>query len=294
MTPFAGTNRVTSPWRQPVRPNHMGIDIVTDGPINTEPWMVRETTGGGIVIEASYGYNFGRGNLVRVQYPQHNNCVACYQHLERIDVKVGDKVEQGHRLGLAGNTGDSTGHHLHFEVRTAPGEGGQDIDPSEWCGVPNVVGNHPGNDNLDNPAPAPTPEPAPTDPFAGVSDEALAARVWAGEFGNGDARKAALGNRWAAVQALVDQGVGKPAPAPKPVNLYAAGRQIADLNGAPLFATAYTDQPANHLPDNNIGVVNPFYIHDGEEVNGRYRITNLPERVNTGAVTGWINKGDIS
>lgn len=60
---------------------------------------------------------------------------------------------------------------------------------------------------------------APVDPFPNVSDEELARRVWTGEFGNGDARKAALGSRYNAVQALVDKGVGKattPTPAPKP------------------------------------------------------------------------------
>lgn len=62
---------------------------------------------------------------------------------------------------------------------------------------------------------------APVDPFPNVSDEELARRVWTGEFGNGDARKAALGSRYNAVQALVDKGVGKPTtstptPSPKP------------------------------------------------------------------------------
>lgn len=165
MTPFAGVNQVTSLYGYRTNPItkqrefHMGEDMVAHGAVYTEPWMVRETTGNGTVIEASYGYNYGRGNLVRVQYP--DGYVACYQHLHRIDVKVGDRVEQGHRLGLAGQTGDSDGVHLHFEVRTAPGEGGQCVDPSPWSGVPNVIGNHPGNDNLDNPAPAPQPEPEP-------------------------------------------------------------------------------------------------------------------------------------
>ena len=49
-----------------------------------------------------------------------------------------------------------------------------------------------------------------TDPFPNISDEELAKRVWAGEFGNGDERKAKLGSRYAAVQALVNKGVGKP------------------------------------------------------------------------------------
>lgn len=48
-----------------------------------------------------------------------------------------------------------------------------------------------------------------TDPFPNVSDEELARRVWTGEFGNGDVRRAKLGSRYSAVQALVDRGVGK-------------------------------------------------------------------------------------
>ena len=47
-------------------------------------------------------------------------------------------------------------------------------------------------------------------PYAGVSDEELARRVWSGEFGNGTTRQERLGSRYAAVQALVNRGVGKP------------------------------------------------------------------------------------
>lgn len=63
------------------------------------------------------------------------------------------------------------------------------------------------------------PTPSQEDPFKGVSDEELAKRVWNGEFGNGDERKAKLGIRYNAVQALVNKGVGKPStptPQPKP------------------------------------------------------------------------------
>lgn len=63
-------------------------------------------------------------------------------------------------------------------------------------------------------APTEPEKPKETIPYEGVSDEELARRVWAGEFGNGEDRKKALGSRYDAVQALVDKGVGKPA-APK-------------------------------------------------------------------------------
>lgn len=51
--------------------------------------------------------------------------------------------------------------------------------------------------------------PIPSDPYPNVSDEELAKRVWNGEFGNGDERKQKLGSRYAAVQALVNKGIGK-------------------------------------------------------------------------------------
>jgi hypothetical protein len=53
-------------------------------------------------------------------------------------------------------------------------------------------------------------KPKTEDPFQGISKEELAKRVWNGDFGNGDARKKALGIRYEEVQALVDTGYGRP------------------------------------------------------------------------------------
>lgn len=55
---------------------------------------------------------------------------------------------------------------------------------------------------------APAPEPAPVDPLAGKSDSQLADEVIAGKFGDGDARSNALGARYDAVQAIVNQKLG--------------------------------------------------------------------------------------
>ena len=83
-------------------------------------------------------------------------------------------------------------------------------------------------DDVQNAIDGGTPTPAPSsDPFPGVSDEELARRVWTGEFGNGNDRKNRLGSRYAAVQALVDRGVGKSSiPAPVVTNTLHVGDTV--------------------------------------------------------------------
>lgn len=56
----------------------------------------------------------GYGTHVRVE---HDGYVSIYAHLSEISVQVGDYVQAGAVLGLSGNTGNSTGPHLHWEVR---------------------------------------------------------------------------------------------------------------------------------------------------------------------------------
>ncbi|WP_316316207.1 M23 family metallopeptidase, partial [Clavibacter michiganensis] len=51
-----------------------------------------------------------------------------YGHLSRIDVRSGQTVTAGQRVGAVGNTGVSTGSHLHFEVL----RGGGAVDPAGW------------------------------------------------------------------------------------------------------------------------------------------------------------------
>ena len=76
----------------------------------------------GVVVEARnsiicQGCKFGYGNYVKLDHG--GGFTAIYGHLRypSVTVRVGQHVEQGQVLGFMGNTGHSTGIHLHFEIR---------------------------------------------------------------------------------------------------------------------------------------------------------------------------------
>lgn len=78
----------------------------------------------GVVVKA--GPNGGGdgpayGNAIVIRHA--NNTYSQYAHLSRIQVGIGQKVAMGAQIGLSGSTGNSTGPHLHFEIRTTPNYG---------------------------------------------------------------------------------------------------------------------------------------------------------------------------
>ncbi len=87
---------------------HPGIDIFA--PMGTPIYAAL----GGTVIYAQFNSG-GYGNLVVVDHG--NGLATAYAHQSQILVSVGQTVGQGQQLGLEGSTGNSTGPHLHFEVR---------------------------------------------------------------------------------------------------------------------------------------------------------------------------------
>ena len=87
--------------------NHRAIDWAT--PTGTAIWA----SSGGTVSVA--GWQSGYGYVVYVNHPDGNQ--TRYGHLSKILVSVGQKVKQGQKIALSGNTGRSTGPHLHFELR---------------------------------------------------------------------------------------------------------------------------------------------------------------------------------
>jgi len=73
------------------------------------------------------GEQSGYGILVKIRY--WDGTESYYGHMSRISVNSGDKVEPGELVGDSGNTGHSTGPHLHLEIHP---QGGGAIDPQPW------------------------------------------------------------------------------------------------------------------------------------------------------------------
>lgn len=100
-------------------PGHNGIDI---GAGMGSQLFAADS---GTVVYAGW-LEGGYGNLVVIDH--NNGWVTMYEHLERIGVSCGQSVGQGEQIGLAGTTGNSTGAHLHFEVRI----GGTPVNPLDY------------------------------------------------------------------------------------------------------------------------------------------------------------------
>jgi peptidoglycan DL-endopeptidase CwlO len=94
---------------------HAGVDIAV--PVGT---ALRAAAGGRVAIAGWVG---GYGNYTCIQHG--GSLSTCYGHQNSIGVSVGQSVSQGQVIGATGNTGNSTGPHLHFETRI----NGNPVDP---------------------------------------------------------------------------------------------------------------------------------------------------------------------
>lgn len=98
-------------------PGHLGIDI--SAPEGASVYAA----GTGVVTMAQGGWNYGYGNVIQIDHG--NGYVTVYAHLSAILVSTCQTVGQGAVIGLSGNTGNSFGAHLHFEIRI----GGSNVNP---------------------------------------------------------------------------------------------------------------------------------------------------------------------
>jgi len=90
-----------------VKKLHRGIDIVL--PLNSEVYASAD----GVVKQVSYSYGYGK----KVVIDHENGIETIYGHLNGTNVKVGEIVKSGQLIAHSGNTGVSTGPHLHYEIR---------------------------------------------------------------------------------------------------------------------------------------------------------------------------------
>lgn len=124
-----GFEKMSSDFGYRVRPctacssDHQGIDFL----------MPRGSTIRSVfygqVVEVSQ-YRGGLGTTVVIRHPELNGIETVYAHMiyGSPNVKVGDSVRPGQRIGKVGMTGATTAYHLHFEVRVD----GYAIDPERW------------------------------------------------------------------------------------------------------------------------------------------------------------------
>ncbi|MEW4372417.1 peptidoglycan DD-metalloendopeptidase family protein [Paenibacillus kandeliae] len=103
--PVSGAT-VTSPYGQRWGHIHKGIDLVGSSSVMSAD--------DGVVTYA--GTMTGYGNVIVIDH--RNGYETLYGHLSQIDVSTGTVVEQGQHIGVMGNTGRSTGTHLHFEIHS--------------------------------------------------------------------------------------------------------------------------------------------------------------------------------
>ncbi|MYR44075.1 M23 family metallopeptidase [Streptomyces sp. SID5910] len=97
---------------------HTGTDFVV--PTGTS----LKAVGAGSVVSAGWGGAYGNQVVIRLA----DGYYAQYAHLSSISVSAGQSVTAGQQIGLSGATGNVTGPHLHFEIRTTP-DYGSDVDP---------------------------------------------------------------------------------------------------------------------------------------------------------------------
>ena len=114
-TPVKSNFRFTSGFGPRWGRLHAGTDFA--GPIGTPIY----STADGVVTKA--GWSSGYGRLIKIQH--EFGIETRYAHLNSMRVKVGQRVSRGQRIGDMGNSGRSTGPHLHYEVRV----GGKPVNP---------------------------------------------------------------------------------------------------------------------------------------------------------------------
>lgn len=108
--------------------SHTGIDLTCN---NDKIYASCD----GVVTKTGYDKSYGNYIVIKNSI---DNTYHWFCHLSRILVKNGN-VNRKTIIGIMGSTGNSTGKHLHFEIRKASNKYGDDINPCYWLGIENKV-----------------------------------------------------------------------------------------------------------------------------------------------------------
>ena len=110
IVPVQGRISSTFGWRNPttstVPKYHTGLDIAAN-----EGTVIKSATDGKVILASSEG-DYGKHYKI-----QNGNVIMIYAHCRKLYLKEGTKVKKGDKIAEVGTTGNSTGPHLHFEIR---------------------------------------------------------------------------------------------------------------------------------------------------------------------------------
>lgn len=131
------TNQITQKYKSL---SHKGIDLVKK--TNQTCNIIAHTEGKVVWLQKGQKNNkkstgnASYGNCVKIKHP--NGYYTLYAHLKSVEVKSGAKVKKGQVIGYMGNTGNSYGSHLHFEVRNTKDKR---INPTKYidADLPNMT-----------------------------------------------------------------------------------------------------------------------------------------------------------
>lgn len=122
--PVQASYELTSSFGPRISPTYGTADFHTGQDFAAAAGTPTEAVARGVVVFA--GWSGSYGNLVRIRHA--NGVETWYAHLSAEDVVEGDAVEKGDAVGAVGSTGNSTGPHLHLEVRVND----EPVDPMPW------------------------------------------------------------------------------------------------------------------------------------------------------------------
>ena len=122
--------RITTPYKKLgkmwSRGYHTGVDFAV--PVGTPVLAVMD----GKAANANWGKSYG----VQIVQDLGDGSFCIYAHLSKSNKKPGDAIAKGEIIGYTGNTGNSSGPHLHFERRNnIRWSAGQDLDPASVLGA---------------------------------------------------------------------------------------------------------------------------------------------------------------